>query len=291
MERRICFAVELRESRSFAASVLRITRFTRSAWTKARAEVKLRGSRHPANSFTLAFPFTLPPPPSTLFPGDTHAKQDRGKCHAGARVSARPERVGHRRGRRAELDVELHPAHHAHPVRGRGRLFRRAQARGGRRQPVHDRVPGRRGAGRDRLCRAHAGPHRAGRGRPRARILRSPPRLPVRHPRGADRRRLPAVARRGHLRRRRLPAPARDRGGRGLAGARRRAGGPRPASGRDTAGPSGARRGVRGLDQLRHHAHPGHPQHDLRRGRDLPGRAHRAGPRVAANADPAAVRA
>ncbi len=67
------------------------------------------------------------------------------------------------------------------------------------------------------FCDKGARPHCAGRTGPGPRISGPPSRLPLRHTAGNDQPRFPAVARRGHLRRRRIPAAETERRGHGMA--------------------------------------------------------------------------
>ena len=87
---------------------------------------------------------------------------------------------------------------------------------------------------------------------------------------------LSAVAGRGHLWRRRIPAAARGRRGHGVAGALRRADPEEPCARRGAARASRPRGRVPGVGRLPDHHGSGHQEHDLRRRRAFPGGAGRA---------------
>ncbi len=115
------------------------------------------------------------------------------------------------------------------------------------------------------------------------RIHDSPSWLSLRHAADSNRCRVPAIARRRHLRRRRLPAAAPQRTRHRLARAFRRTRRQRSSTRRNSARPSRPRRRFSVECFVSNHHRSRNQEHNFRRRRTLSSRSHRTGPHLAAN--------
>src|ERR1039458_2403442 len=212
------------------------------------------------------------------------ANEDSGHDHARARCAARTERERVFRKRRALMDDELNPDDDAYANGWRRRPVGRAEARGRRRQPFHDRIPGLSIPGRGFVCDQGAGTHCADSRGAGERVYGSSARIFVRYADGDHRCWLPAIAGRGDFWRERVHAAEGGRPGNGVAGAFWRADLEEPGPGRSAARASRTRWGVSEFGWVQYHHGSGNQECGLRRGRDFSCGAAGAGNGVAADA-------